>query len=237
MTVFSVKGWLEVSLLDWPSKVASVVFLPGCNFRCPYCHNHTLVLEPDTLEDIPLDRVIAAARARAGWIDGIVVTGGEPTIQPQLPNLLSMIKQGGFPVKLDTNGSRPEVLGRIIEAGLVDHVAIDLKAPLRDEPYRILSGVAVDTDLVRRSVELILSSGLPHTFRTTVVPGLTTDEDLMELAGEIKGSGNIVLQGFNPPDALDPAWRRMKAPTEEELARLRRLVDRSRTGRPIASSS
>lgn len=129
-----IKGFIETSFLDWRGLISAVLFLPGCNFACPYCHNFTLVSDPDSLMSLPLDSVLDRLRPFVGWIDGVVVSGGEPTLHPGLEELLGLIHQEGFQVKLDTNGYRPEVVKRVVEAGLVDMVAMDVKAPLEPWP-------------------------------------------------------------------------------------------------------
>lgn len=223
--MISIKSHIEFSLLDWPGRIASVIFLPGCNFRCPFCHNHALVLEPDSLEDIPIKEVIRNCRERAPWIDGIVVSGGEPTIHPWLPDMLEILKENDLCVKLDTNGSRPAVLMRLIKDGLVDHIAMDVKAPLDKNCYSIMAGVPVDIEAIRGSIDLLIFSGIEHTFRTTVVPGRITEADIVDIAGKLTGSSGLVLQNFKPEHALDPALRSVKIMPEEELQRLSSKID------------
>ncbi|MBU2547522.1 MAG: anaerobic ribonucleoside-triphosphate reductase activating protein, partial [Proteobacteria bacterium] len=130
-----IKGFLETSFIDWPGQVASVLFLAGCNFRCPFCHNHGLVLRPDDYPGLSWNSIRDRLARFPGWIDGVVITGGEPTLSPGLADLAREIKDMGFQVKLDTNGGRPEVLAGLIEADLLDHVAMDVKGPLDDVSY------------------------------------------------------------------------------------------------------
>jgi pyruvate formate lyase activating enzyme len=216
-TDFGIKGFLETSFLDWPGRLAAVVFLGGCNFRCPFCHNAELVLEPHRLPSIPLETVLGRLRALRGWVDGIVVSGGEPTISPRLAELLGRLRGSGFEVKLDTNGSCPEILAKLIGRGLVQAVDMDLKAPLEPAAYAALAGVPVRLELIRASMDLIRLSGLPHRLRTTYVPGLLDRAAIGRLRAAISPGSPYVLQGFNPRRVLDPALHHVAAPLAEEL--------------------
>ena len=206
----SIKGFLETSFVDWPGKVVSVLFLPGCNFRCPFCHNHQLVLNPAGHEDIPLRYVMARLTELKGWVDGVCITGGEPTIHPRLPSLMAEIKGAGLLVKLDTNGSNPHVLRSLVERGLVDCVAMDVKAPLDEVRYARAAGVPTDLKKVQESICFLKKGSVEYYFRTTVVPALHKEEDLLTLARHLSGSSSLTLQNFNPEDPLDP---RLKATT------------------------
>ncbi|MDD1746376.1 MAG: anaerobic ribonucleoside-triphosphate reductase activating protein, partial [Methanomassiliicoccales archaeon] len=163
-----IAGFNRTSLLDWDGCVSAVIYLPGCNFRCPFCHNRELVLTPEVYEEIPLEFIEEYVRENSEFLDGIVVTGGEPTIHRDLPELVKRIKALGMKVKLDTNGTNPEMLKDLIYAGLLDYVAMDLKAPL-DESYDDLAGAKVDLSKVKRSIEIIMGSGIDYEFRTTMV--------------------------------------------------------------------
>ncbi len=215
-TDFGIKGFLETSFLDWPGRLAAVVFLGGCNFRCPFCHNAELVLEPHRLPSIPLDAVLGRLRALRGWVDGIVVSGGEPTLSPRLPELLGRIRGQGFDIKLDTNGSCPELLAKLAARRLVQAFDMDLKAPLEPARYAALAGVPVRLELIRASIDLIRNSGLPHRFRTTYVPGLLDPAAIVRLRAAAAGSPHV-LQAFNPKRVLDPALRSVAAPSAEEM--------------------
>ncbi len=196
-------GFIKTSLLDWDGHVVAVLYLPGCNFRCPFCHNKDLVLSPDSMEEVPLEEIEQYVRDNAEFLDGVVVTGGEPTIHSDLPGLLSRLKALGVKVKLDTNGTNPDMLGDVLEAGLVDYVAMDLKAPL-DEKYDELAGVDVPIDRVKRSIEVLRNSGVEHEFRTTVVPILLTQKDVERIAAYIGGASKFAIQQFRPGSTLDP---------------------------------
>ncbi|HEC35543.1 MAG TPA: anaerobic ribonucleoside-triphosphate reductase activating protein, partial [Anaerolineae bacterium] len=165
------KGWARTSLIDFQDHIATVLFTGGCNFRCPICHNCDLVLRPGELPDLSEAEVWAFLARRRGLVDGVVITGGEPTLQPDLIPFLRRLREQGLDIKLDTNGYRPDVLERLLSAGLVDYVAMDVKAP--PEKYPLLAGRAdVDVALVQRSIGLLRDSGVLYEFRTTVVPGL-----------------------------------------------------------------
>ncbi len=202
-------GFQRLSLLDYPGHLASVLFVRGCNFRCPFCYNPQLVREPEG-EGPSTEEILAYLRRRKGWVDGVVVTGGEPTLYPSLPEFLERIKGEGLKVKLDTNGSNPELLQELLARGLVDYVAMDVKAPLREEAYRRVAGVPVSLEAVRRSISLLLSSGIDYEFRTTVVPTLLEEGDLLEIAEEIRGARRYYLQQF----------RRTPSHVEESFSRL-----------------
>jgi len=217
-TDFGIRGFLETSFLDWPGRLAAVLFLGGCNFRCPFCHNAELVLEPHRVPAIPLPAVLGRLLPLRGWVDGVVVSGGEPTLSPRLPELLGRIRAAGFDVKIDTNGSHPDVLAKLIGRSLVQAIDMDLKAPLEPAAYAALAGVPVRLELIRASIDVIRLSGLPHRFRTTYVPGLLDRAAVGRLRAAVPAGSPHVLQGFNPRRVLDPALRAHPAPLPEELA-------------------
>ncbi|WP_019176131.1 anaerobic ribonucleoside-triphosphate reductase activating protein [Methanomassiliicoccus luminyensis] len=202
-------GFIKTSLLDWDGHVVSSVYLPGCNFRCPYCHNPDVVLRSETFDEVPFSEVEEYVRSNKDFLDGVVVTGGEPTLHKDLPDLLRRIKDLGVKVKLDTNGSNPGMLGDLIEAGLVDYVAMDLKGPL-NEKYADVVGVDVKLDDIKRSIELLETSGVDHEYRTTVVPVLLTPGDIESMAAYIGGTKKYALQQFRPGHTLDPSMSMVK---------------------------
>ena len=220
-----IKGFLETSLLDWPGKLTAVLFLPGCNFRCPYCHNHALVINPERFETIPLEYILRRLKGLKGWIDGVCVTGGEPTVNPNLPLLLEEIKGEGWAIKLDTNGTFPGRIRDLMERGLVDCVAMDIKAPLDSRSYSRCTGVSVDISAIRKSISVLASEGIDHTFRMTVVPTLITEEQVYEAARQLVGMGRLLLQDFNPSDPLSPELREVKPFGEMMLQRMQGRVD------------
>ncbi|MFZ5762366.1 MAG: anaerobic ribonucleoside-triphosphate reductase activating protein [Thermodesulfobacteriota bacterium] len=219
----AIKGFLETSFIDWPGCLCSVVFLGGCNFRCPFCHNHPLVLEANTFATIPLAHVLQRVNAMRPWLGGVCLTGGEPTLAPDLADLLRAFREAAIPVKLDTNGTRPEVLARLLNEGLVAMVAMDVKAPLDQARYDACAGVAVDLDAIRRSIGLIKASGLPHQFRMTVVPRLHSEADVAAWRETLAGSP-LKLQNFNPQSPLAPEFAEEKGFSPDAFAALQALV-------------
>jgi pyruvate formate lyase activating enzyme len=222
-TDYGIKGFLETSFLDWPGRLAAVLFLGGCNFRCPFCHNAELVLAPHAIPSVPLGAVLDRLRALRGWVDGVVVSGGEPTCSPRLAELLGRLKAAGYAVKLDTNGSRPEVLARLLARGLVAAVDMDVKGPFEAAAYARMAGVPVRVEEVRASVEILRAAGLPHRFRTTYVPGLLGHGDLARLRAGLPAGSPLVLQAFSPRRVLDPALAAVAPPPPEEMLALDRL--------------
>ncbi|MBC7247745.1 MAG: anaerobic ribonucleoside-triphosphate reductase activating protein [Actinobacteria bacterium] len=216
----SLWGLLPSSMMDWPGKVSAVLFLGGCNFRCPYCHNPELVRADGSLaagEGMRWEDVAAFLRSRVGWIDGLSVTGGEPTIHDDLPRLCSLAQEAGFPVKLDTNGTRPRMLRRLIEEGLLDFLAMDIKTSL--EKYPMVARRPVDVATILESIDIVLESGIEHEFRCTVVPGLVDLSDLLSLARLIAGADRLVLQQFRPEHTLDASYREVRPYPEDLLLR------------------
>lgn len=215
-----IKGFLETSFVDWPGKICAVIFLPYCNFRCPYCHNHHLVLHPDDYASIPLEDILNRLSTLKDWIDGICVTGGEPTLHPRLAPLIREIKDHGFQVKLDTNGSNPQMLEQLMEAGEIDFVSMDVKAPLDLFSYRRSVGTVIDIALILRSIELLKKGRVEHEFRMTVVPGFHTEEDLLLLARQLRAGRRLILQNFNPENPLDPHLKKTLPFDAEALKRI-----------------
>ncbi|MBN3033232.1 MAG: anaerobic ribonucleoside-triphosphate reductase activating protein [Candidatus Saganbacteria bacterium] len=203
MTAFDLRGFLETSFLDWDGKVSSVVFLPECNFNCPCCSNWLLVHEPGSLPAVELEKIERFLTERKDFIDGVVITGGEPTVHPWLPELIKHFKDLGLSVKLDTNGTNPKMLQRLVarDSRLVDYVAMDIKAPL-NEKYEAAAGVKVDLAKIRESIKLIMNSGIDYEFRTTVVPNVIGKMEIEEIAAAIAGAKKYALQQFVPAHSL-----------------------------------
>jgi len=218
-----ISGFIPSSLIEWQGKIASVLFLPGCNLRCRYCHSADLVLHADKLPDIHWEEVRQSLDSRKDWLDGAEVTGGEPTLHPELPELLEALKRLGLAVKLDTNGTRPGVVEELIGRGLVDYVAMDLKAPL-DERYHTLTATECELDALRDSVQLLLKTDTDHEFRTTVCPAFTDEEEMSAIAREIEGARRLVLQPFRPVGCLDPEMLGVTPYSPEKLQSLAELA-------------
>ncbi|WP_300264343.1 anaerobic ribonucleoside-triphosphate reductase activating protein [uncultured Cloacibacillus sp.] len=214
---FAAGGYLPASFLDWEGHVSAVIFCLGCNFRCPWCHNGGLALGDG--EKLDLGKILADVERRAAFLDGVVISGGEPTLQPGLPDLARAITELGLPVKLDTNGSRPEVIDALLNEGLVEHIAMDVKAPLGAAAYRRLTGVAADVEKIRASMEIIKSRATSYEFRTTYVPALHSCEDLLALREALRGEPWRV-QCFKPNNCLDEKFLAAETAKAEELRRL-----------------
>ena len=190
-----ISGLQKLTLLDYPGRVACTVFTGGCNFRCPFCHNAPLVLPERLAQDTDEEQVLAFLKRRTGILDGVAITGGEPLIHKEIPAFLEKVKTLGFSIKLDTNGSFPEMLERIVRAGLVDRVAMDIKnCP---EKYAETIGLK-DFDIapVERSRSFLMECGIDYEFRTTVVKGIHTEESLLGAAEWIAGAKEYYLQQF-----------------------------------------
>lgn len=228
--VYSIKGFLETSFSDWPGRVAAVLFLPYCNFRCLFCHNYELVLNPQKFPDFPLPEIIKKISLNRDWIDGVCLTGGEPTIHHWLPDLLRFLKEKlgrDILIKLDTNGFTPHVLEKLIQEELVDYVAMDFKAPLTIERYEEVVGVSLGEEGLRniqKSIEILLSQKVDHEFRTTIVPALLQEKEIYEMAQVIKGAKRYTLQNFNPRQTLAQSWRSFKPLDEATLQSLQKKV-------------
>ncbi len=170
-------GFQPFSLSDYPDKIAAIVFSQGCNFQCPFCHNRRLwPRSPQAPPNYSAADIIAFAERRRDKLGGLVITGGEPTLQAALPAFITTLKTVGLSVKLDTNGSRPDILARLLAQNLIDYIAMDIKAPLAK--YDLLCGRPVDTGAIRQSITIIAASGVAHHFRTTHVKRLLTTNDL-----------------------------------------------------------
>jgi pyruvate formate lyase activating enzyme len=216
-----VKGFVDLSFVDWDGKVSSVLFLPNCNFRCPFCHNTNLVLNPETIETIPFEYLDSQLNNQKGWIDGVCITGGEPTLHSDLPELISKIKQMGFLIKLDTNGTNPVMLNELLNKNLLDYVAMDVKAPLTVEKYSKAIGVNAEKLLenVKESISLLMNSSIEYEFRTTVVPTLHDSYDIKQICQSLKGCKKYVLQKFDVnigQTVLDPTFT-TKTITNDEI--------------------
>ncbi len=220
--MFEIKGLEKFAPVDFPGFISSTVFLGGCNFRCPYCHNADLVMRPETLATIPPAYFATYLDSRKGWLEGICVSGGEPLIDDDLEVLLGIIKDRGLLVKLDTNGSRPEMLQEMIGARLVDHVAMDVKAPL--SRYKEVTRADVSEDDIVHSIEVIRSSRLPYLFRTTVVPGLVGEKDLLEIAQMLHGASLFQIQAFSGQNPIDRSFLEVKPFPPEEISRMAERV-------------
>jgi pyruvate formate lyase activating enzyme len=207
----------KTSLIDFPDEVASTLFTVGCNMRCPFCHNRSLVLpEEFPPQRIPSAQALSELSRRKKYVSSAVITGGEPTIHPELPDFLSSLKAEGFRVKLDTNGTNPEMLSELYSSELLDYVAMDVKSSLGH--YEEASGSDVDISSVKESAELIRASGVPYEFRTTVVPSLHDLEKMEAIGKWLKGAETYVIQNFSAKGGtIDPSFLSKKPFGDSEL--------------------
>jgi pyruvate formate lyase activating enzyme len=219
-----IKGFIETSLVDWDGKVVSVIFLPGCNFRCPYCQNIDLIDHPEKFKTIPEEKVFKYLESHRDFIDGVCITGGEPTLHKNrgLTEFIKKIKQDGFLVKLDTNGSDPDYLKELVGNNLIDFVAMDIKAPL--EGYNKAANVKVNTEAVKESIQFLLSGKIDHEFRTTVVPTITGLAEMEGIAKLIAGAKKYVIQQFEPENCKDIELRKLKPYDAETIARMMEIA-------------
>lgn len=204
-------GLQKLTLLDFPGRIAATVFTRGCNMRCPFCHNASLVVGGADI--IPEEEFFAFLESRRGRLGGVCVSGGEPTLQADLPRFIEKIKSMGFEVKLDTNGTNPEMLSSLIDGGLLDYVAMDIKSS--PEGYARVSGVSPDMEKIKRSIELLLSDKIDYEFRTTVAKPLFSTGDFVEIGKLIKGAKRYYLQGFL--DSGDLIGEGLEAYSETEM--------------------
>jgi len=206
-------GYQKTSLIDYPGKVAAVIFTSGCNFRCPYCHNRDLVLARPEDGFFEVSEVLKDLEERKNLIEGVCITGGEPTLQKDLLEFIKKIKGLGLLVKLDTNGSNASALCSAVVNGLVDFVALDVKAPLDHRYARSVGLEKFDVFFILSSMKELISSGIDFELRTTVVPTLHSEKDLLDLAkqlSEIAPKAKWVLQNFRPKNCLDPEFEKIK---------------------------
>lgn len=217
---YPIVGFIENSLVDWDGKVVAVVFTQGCNFKCPFCFNYKLFKNLGKQNRIDLNYIKEKLLKSKGFIDGVCITGGEPTLHKDaLLSFIEKIKNTGFGVKLDTNGTNPDALKKLIDNKLIDYIAMDIKAPLKFEKYSKVCGVKKKKlfDNVKKSIDLIKNSGIDYEFRTTVVPTLLSKKDIVEIAKYLGNVKKYVLQQFRPKDAFDPKLRKVEPYSKDEL--------------------
>ncbi|MCM1161272.1 MAG: anaerobic ribonucleoside-triphosphate reductase activating protein [Roseburia sp.] len=223
-------GYNKTTLLDYPEHVAATVFLGGCNFRCPFCHNGDLVQKPYLLPSISMEEVLAFLRKRSGILTGVCITGGEPSLSGELPELIMRIKELGLSVKLDTNGSRPDVLKQFIERDLLDYIAMDIKGDR--ENYGRIAGfpgsgntkkASFDLSPIEASISLIQGCGIPYEFRTTVVQEFHSKASFEEISKWLHGSQSYFLQSYEEsPNAIQKGFHGYK---KEELLEFIRILE------------
>ena len=206
-------GLQQTSLIDFPEKISAIIFTQGCNFRCAYCHNPELLKAQQT--DFSFEKIMDFLKKRVGKLDGVVITGGEATLHNDLPEIISQIKILGFDIKLDTNGTNPEMLKDLINRDLLDYIAMDVKAPL--EKYFDVTGLNFNTDKILQSIEIIRNSGIKYEFRTTVLKKFLDRSDFDKIGNLLEGSEQYYLQKFVPTKILDETLSDEKNYSDEEF--------------------
>ncbi|MFH1894329.1 MAG: anaerobic ribonucleoside-triphosphate reductase activating protein [Patescibacteria group bacterium] len=217
-------GLQELTLIDYPGRLAATVFLCGCNFRCPWCYSSEIVL-PEKIKVQPEfseKEFFEFLKQRKNLIEGVVLCGGEPTMSKDLTPLIKKIKKEGFFVKLDTNGTNPKMLKELIDKKLVDYVAMDLKAP--KEKYNNVSGVKVDIKKIQKSIDILKEGKVDYELRTTVIPGFHKKEDLLSMAKWISGAKKYYLQNFLPEKTLDKRFEALKPYPVEFLLEIQKAI-------------
>lgn len=216
-------GVQKLSLVDYPDHTAAVLFTIGCNMRCGYCHNPELVLPERYADAIPEEDIFLFLESRVGKLEAVVISGGEPTMHADLPAFIRRVKALGFLVKLDSNGTNLGVLKALYEEGLVDYVAMDIKAPLAR--YEEVVARPINTDDIAESIRLIMESGVPYEFRTTLVKSQISPEDLEQMGVLVRGAARFALQRFRPGRTLNPQFARETTYSDEEFAALQKLME------------
>jgi len=217
-------GFQKLTLIDYPGRIAATVFLTGCNFRCPFCYSSELVL-PEKIKNQPKisERdLFNFLKERKELIEGIVLCGGEPTISKGLIPLIKKIKKMGFSVKLDTNGSDPKMLKKLIDEKLVDYVAMDIKAPM--EKYKKIFGKRVKIDDIEKSIKILKEGRVDYEFRTTVVPTVLNKEDILKIVRWIGPAKRYFLQNFRPEKTIDPKFEKIKPYPQEYLLEIQKAI-------------
>ena len=212
-------GFQKCSLIDYPGRVCSIIFTLGCNFRCPYCHNPELVYPKLYPKPIPEKEILSFLARRKGKLDAVTITGGEPALQSDLADFILKVKKHGFLVKLDSNGSKPEVLENLINSKTVDYIAMDVKAPL--QKYKTVTGSDIDPEKIRKSIELVMSSNTNYEFRTTVTKNELENTDILKIGELVKGARLLVLQKFVPSQKTSSD---MKKYSDQEMAKFQSMV-------------
>jgi len=218
-----IAGLQKTTLIDYPNKIACVVFLAGCNFRCPWCYSSELVLPLKIVEQprISEKEFLDFLRGRQGLLEGVVICGGEPTINKELPQFIEKIKNLGYPVKLDTNGSNPERLKDLVKANLIDYVAMDIKASINNKIYENILGEGIEISDIKESVNFLKNSNIDFEFRTTVVNSIHRKEEFLDIAKWIGGENvKYYLQNFRAEKTIDPEFEKVKPFKKEFLEQI-----------------
>lgn len=219
-------GLQKLTLVDYPGKIAAAVFLSGCNFRCPFCQNAELVVS----EFMPAADLISETElfeyldSKSGFIDGICISGGEPTLNLELADFIKKIRTKGYLIKLDSNGSNPEILSKLLDEKLIDYIAMDIKTSL--DKYKKAIGAEIDLEKIKESAEIIKNSGIDYEFRTTIVPGLVEREDIEKIGQWLNGAKKIALQQFQNRKVLDKKFEKISPYPDDILKEFKRILEK-----------
>lgn len=220
-----IKGIQKTSLIDYPGKICTTIFLGNCNFRCGFCHNKELVLNPENLNTVSEEEFFSHLKSKENLVEAVCISGGEPAIHENLPEFIQKIKTLGFLVKLDTNGSAPEMLSFLLQKNLLNYVAMDIKSDIKN--YEKAAGVKVDIEKIKKSAEIIMKFSVDYEFRTTAVQGLL-DEKIAENIGIwLKGAKRYVLQNFvSERGTLDPNFQKISPFSDEEMKKFKKILEK-----------
>jgi len=203
MTIAAIR---PLSFIDYPRKLSAVIFFQGCNFKCSYCHNFWLLNKNNKL--LPIEEFYSFLEKRIAKLDGVVLSGGEPTIWNNLVTIAKEIKSMGFSIKLDTNGYNPKIISKLLELNLLDYIAMDIKGPLKK--YSEITNKKINTNIIKQSIEIITQSKIEYEFRTTLIRSLLSKNDIIECGNLINGAKKYCLQKFNPDTILDKKLKKGK---------------------------
>ena len=227
-----IKGFIKSSLLDWDGKIVSTLYVPHCNMRCPFCHNRSFILTPDDHPSVEINEILDFYKERKNFLDGICLTGGEPCLYDDLVEVLKPFKEAGALIKLDSNGTSPEKIRELVDAKLIDYIAMDIKNALEFEKYKKASSLKSEVlfENVKESINYIKNCKLPYEFRTTVVPTIHEKQDIIDIAKFIKGAEKYALQNFQPENTLDVEFEKLTPfavkDIEEMADSIKSLIDK-----------
>lgn len=215
-------GFQKFSMIDYPDKLSAVIFTQGCNFRCSYCHNPELIPLITPEDRIPVIEVISFLERRKNQLEAVTITGGEPALQMDLVEFIKRIKEIGYLVKLDTNGSFPDLIKYLINQNLVNYIAMDIKAPL--DKYTKITDSNVYIDKIQDSIDLLMNSEIDYEFRTTIAKPLLDEQDIIDISKMIKGANKLVLQKYTPSKSLIKSCLNQDNYSEEELKNFKNIA-------------
>jgi len=222
--MIKIGGLQKTTFIDFPGRIAATVFLMDCNFKCPWCYSSELVL-PEKIKsqpEISEKDFFKFLRSRRELLEGVVICGGEPTVNKDLPDFIKKIRKMGFSIKLDTNGSNPQMLKNLIDEKLIDYVAMDIKGP--KEKYSDFTGKKADIKKIQKSIDILKGGKVDYEFRSTIVPSLHTKEDIINMAKWIKGAKRYYLQNFRPEKTIDYSFEKVKPYSREFLLEIQKII-------------